>query len=105
MSGFNTIGHMGVGLSALSSDKPSLNHNDMNVTSSSFQEAFQSALRRLEEGEQSTNAAVVAFANGAPLPLHEVLLRAEETQLNLALAVEVRNKAVEAYQEIMRMPI
>lgn len=106
MAGFNPLGHIGIGPSALGSDKSFLNHTDtLEGTSVSFQAAFQSALRRLEEGEESADAAVVAFAQGAPLPLHEVLLRVEETQLNVALAVEVRNKAVEAYQEIMRMPI
>jgi flagellar hook-basal body complex protein FliE len=37
--------------------------------------------------------------------LHEVMTRLEQAKLTFELAVQVRNKVLEAYQEVMRMSI
>jgi len=37
--------------------------------------------------------------------VHEIMIAAEKARLSLELAIQVRNKAIEAYQEIMRMQI
>lgn len=37
--------------------------------------------------------------------LHEVMTRLEQAKLSFELAVQVRNKVLEAYQEVMRMGI
>lgn len=105
MAGLNTVAHLLSGVGTITGEHRTMPNANPEGTSISFREAFASALGTLEEGEKRANDAVVAFAGGAPLPLHEILIQAEEAQLNLALAVEVRNKAVEAYQEIMRMPV
>ena len=42
---------------------------------------------------------------GEPIELHRVVLAAEEASLAFDLALNVRNKVVEAYQEIMRMQV
>lgn len=43
------------------------------------------------------------LASGAPVSLHEVMMRAEEARLSFQLMVQMRNKVLEAYQDIMRM--
>ncbi len=43
------------------------------------------------------------LAAGGPVSLHEVMMRAEEARLSFQLMVQMRNKVLEAYQEIMRM--
>jgi len=37
--------------------------------------------------------------------LHEVMMRLESAKLSFELAVQVRNKLLEAYQEVLRMQI
>ncbi len=37
--------------------------------------------------------------------VHEVMIKAEEARLALELTVQVRNKVIEAYQELIRMQI
>ncbi|MBR2757985.1 MAG: flagellar hook-basal body complex protein FliE, partial [Exiguobacterium sp.] len=37
--------------------------------------------------------------------LHQVMIQSEESSIVMQLAIEVRNKAVEAYQEMMRMQV
>ena len=43
------------------------------------------------------------LAAGGQVSLHEVMMRAEEARLSFQLIVQMRNKVLEAYQDIMRM--
>ena len=40
---------------------------------------------------------------GEDVEVHDVMIAAEEASLAMSLMIEVRNKLVEAYQELMRM--
>jgi len=42
---------------------------------------------------------------GEEIELHQVMLAAQKAELALELTLTVRNKVVEAYQEIMRMQV
>ena len=46
-----------------------------------------------------------AFAAGADVEIHDVIIAMQEAQLAFELATQVRNRVVEAYQEIMRMQV
>ncbi|HSH00511.1 MAG TPA: flagellar hook-basal body complex protein FliE, partial [candidate division Zixibacteria bacterium] len=50
-------------------------------------------------------AAKDAFLNGDPVDLHEVMILAEESGIAFDLLLELRNKLIEAYQELIRMPL
>jgi flagellar hook-basal body complex protein FliE len=43
------------------------------------------------------------LAAGGPVSLHEVMMRAEEARLSFQLMAQVRNKVLDAYQDILRM--
>ena len=45
------------------------------------------------------------LASGKKQNIHETMLSISHAELNFNLMVQVRNKALEAYQEIMRMPV
>ncbi len=55
----------------------------------------------------SHKAAEIAekFAIGEITDIHDVMIAAEEAGVALELVMEIRNKLIEAYQELMRMPI
>ena len=57
--------------------------------------------RKLSESSQATNA----LLSGQEIPLHRVMIASEEASLSFQLMVEVRNKVLEAYQELMRMQV
>ncbi len=46
-----------------------------------------------------------ALVRGEPIELHEVMVRQAEAKLAFTLLLETRNRLIEAYQEIMRMPV
>jgi len=46
-----------------------------------------------------------SFSVGETESIHRVIIDVEEALLSLKFAAQVRNKAVEAYQEIMRMQV
>jgi flagellar hook-basal body complex protein FliE len=43
--------------------------------------------------------------SGGNVPLHQAVIAMEEANVSFQLMVEVRNKLLESYQEIMRMQI
>ena len=46
-----------------------------------------------------------SFISGEPVELHEVMIKAEEAGIGLDLVLEIRNKLVDAYNSLMRMPL
>lgn len=51
------------------------------------------------------NAAVDGLQSGQNVPLHQAVIAMEEANVSFQLMVEVRNKLLDAYQELMRMQI
>jgi flagellar hook-basal body complex protein FliE len=57
-------------------------------------------------GKQNISAqAVGALQSGQTVPLHHAVIAMEEANVSFQLMVEVRNRLLESYQEIMRMQI
>ncbi len=56
------------------------------------------------QGQQASAAAMDLLTNGQG-DVHTVALQAQRAELSLELFQQVRNKFVQAYQEIMKMPM
>ena len=50
-----------------------------------------------------SNEAIEQFASGRSDNIHEVVLAAAKADLSFRLVLEIRNRLIESYQEIMRM--
>jgi len=55
--------------------------------------------------QKQVDASVRRGASGEPEEVHDMLLAVNKAELSFRLLVEVRNKLVEAYQEVMRLPV
>lgn len=70
---------------------------------------FESALGRLVadvRGKQAVaSEAVAGLVTGQGVPLHQAIVAMEEASVSFQLMVEVRNKLLESYQELMRMQV
>lgn len=68
---------------------------------------FKKTLNQLVDsmGALDSNAKsnVQAVMMGAPVESHDIMIAAQEAGLAFDLMLEVRNKLIEAYQELMRM--
>ena len=67
-----------------------------------FSEMFTKALENTSSAESQAAASVESFLNGETEDLHKVALAAQRASLQFDLFLQVRNKLVSAYQEVMR---
>ena len=70
-----------------------------------FQKVLESAIQTVENHRHSADTAVQQFLTGEGEDLHKVILSTQRAELSFELFQQVRNKAVQAYQEIMRMQL
>lgn len=68
-----------------------------------FGQLLQMAIKSINETSISANEAIKKLAAGQNIELHNVVLAAQKSYLTLQLALQIKNKITEAYQEIMRM--
>ena len=70
-----------------------------------FPQIFADAVGGVERLRQAANRSVEAFLAGEGEELHQTVLATQRAELAFELFLEMRNKIVQAYQEIMRMQI
>ncbi|MFZ5808681.1 MAG: flagellar hook-basal body complex protein FliE [Chloroflexota bacterium] len=70
-----------------------------------FGQTFQDALDSLSQSQFTSDDLIQKLAMGEDVELHQVMIAAEQTDVNFRVAVAIRDKLVEAYREIMRMGV
>lgn len=88
-------------------DNFNINNNSNNKTSSigSFQNVLKDSLDKLNEKQVQADEITNDFVAGNDVEVHEMLLSMEEAKMSMQLAIQVRNKVVEAVQELTRMQL
>lgn len=71
----------------------------------SFLNSLSDAMGSLNTQLNQADAGAAGFAAGGSADLHTVMLQMEEASISLKAAVSVRDKMLEAYQEIMRTQV
>lgn len=72
-------------------------------TSGGFGAVLEGAVASVEDVRNTASSAVDKFLTGEGDDLHATLLAVERAQLATDLFIQVRNKVVQAYQEVMKM--
>ena len=70
-----------------------------------FGELLSDLISSTNELQHDAAEAQQALMAGEPVELHQVMIKAEKAGLTMDLLLEIRNKLVSAYTEIMRMPM
>ena len=70
-----------------------------------FGEMLNQAVQQVQRSEMEANDAVTKLAMGEDIELHQVMLKMQEADIAFQVASQMRNKIVEAYQEVMRMQL
>jgi flagellar hook-basal body complex protein FliE len=73
--------------------------------SGSFATLLGEAIARVQQTQSEAEQELRKFLAGEPVELHRVMLASEQAGIATDLLMAVRNKVVDAYQEIMRMQV
>lgn len=73
--------------------EPSVNFGDM----------LNNALNSVNDLQQQSADMQQALMNGENVELHDVMIKAEQAGLSMDLLLEIRNRLVNGYSELMRM--
>ena len=84
--------------------KPNLSIDDTK-TKMSFSQTLKQAIEQVNQSQVKSDNMTEALATGKNVELHDVMITAQKASVTMSLAIEVRNKAIEAYQEMMRMQV
>lgn len=71
----------------------------------SSESAFVQVLEGLTRAQDDADRAIELLVKGEPVDMHQVMISVEMTDIAFRLAVQLRNKLVRAYEEIMRMQV
>ena len=81
-------------------NKPSKDEKNL-----SFPDIFKQMINNTNDLQAQAANIAEKFIAGEVTEIHDVMIAAEEAGVALNLVMEVRNKLIEAYQEMMRMPV
>ena len=76
---------------------------DAAASGPSFGQMLQGALGQVSGLQDHAGQMATAFAQGKTGDIHSVMIASEQATMALQLTTQIRNKAVDAYQEVMRM--
>lgn len=67
-----------------------------------FDAMMEEAIGKMSQVQSDTEKAVKELASGDP---NEAIIAMEKADMNFQLMIEVRNKLISAYEEVMRMQV
>lgn len=71
----------------------------------SFSKVIGDMINKVDDSQVSADNKIQGLIKGENVSMHEVMLSMQESQLSMQLLIEMRNKLVEAYQEINRVQL
>lgn len=70
-----------------------------------FETYIQNSFEQVNQALLNGDNAIEQLHTGEAASLHEVMIAVEEAELSLRMFVQIKNKAMQAYEEIMRMQV
>jgi flagellar hook-basal body complex protein FliE len=89
----------------LSSLLNKLGSGEKTESSTEFSDILNEAIGNARETEAENDLGNLDLLAGEDVGIHETMVQAEKAELALELALQVRNKVIDAYNEIMRMQL
>lgn len=68
-----------------------------------FQSVLADAVARVDQFQQNSAASIDKFLSGEDEEVHKVALATQQAEITFDLFLQIRNKVISAYQEVMRM--
>lgn len=76
-----------------------------NNAASGFAETLNDLVGSVNSDQQASAQSVKDFVSGNGVELHEVMIAGEKAKTSLELLLEIRNKTIDMYKELTRMPL
>jgi len=76
-----------------------------NNKTEAFSDLFREKLNQVNELEKDSQAITASFAAGETDSIHDVMIAAEKAKIAVNLTTAVQTKAIDAYNEIMRLQV
>ena len=80
-------------------------HPGPETTGASFSQRLQESLNSVAQAQNKANQSVVDYETGKHNDLSKVMVDQQISSLGFQMTLNVRNKALSAYKEIMNMPV
>jgi flagellar hook-basal body complex protein FliE len=78
---------------------------DGGAKGAAFGDVLKQSLSEVNRLQEKADAAITALASGEKASLHDTMIAMEQASISFKLMMQVRNKIVEAYQEMMRIQV
>ncbi|PZE22457.1 flagellar hook-basal body complex protein FliE [Paenibacillus xerothermodurans] len=85
--------------------QPAAKNFNPSVVTGQFGSFLTDAMNKLSAQQQNVDMLNDKFAMGEISDVHQLMIAAEKASLGLELTVQVRNKVIDAYQDVMRMQL
>ncbi len=82
-----------------------IQQSQKNSLTSSFENVLGSAINDVNKLQTEASIAVEKFVSGEANSIHEVMIAVEKAKTSFELLMEVRNKALDMYRELMKVQI
>ncbi|MCH1623788.1 flagellar hook-basal body complex protein FliE [Fredinandcohnia quinoae] len=86
-------------------NKTSVKLPSANESHANFGTFLKDALNNVNKAQNNSDIMTQKLINGENVELHQVMIASEKASVSLQATLEIRNKVIEAYQEIMRMQV
>lgn len=85
--------------------KPVENLQATSTGSTSFGETIKSAVSGVNDLQVNADQLAQKLAVGDPVEIHQAMIAMQKASTALQFTIQVRNKIIDAYQEVMRMQV
>lgn len=80
-------------------------HQSITKTDQNFSDFIKSTINEVNQSQAEGDLSIQKLHSGEAQNLHDVMISVEQADISLRMLVQIRNKAIQAYEEIMRMQI
>ncbi|MBN1114106.1 MAG: flagellar hook-basal body complex protein FliE [Oligoflexia bacterium] len=84
---------------------PRFGVNESSPDNKSFTEMLSDSVKKVEDLQREADKAMINLATGKTEDIHETMIAVNKAEIAFQLMTQIRNKAIEAYKEIMKMQV
>ncbi len=84
---------------------PATKTNTSSGSGANFGDIFQDALKNAIQQDAGDKINTISLLTGENTEIHDAMIQAQKAELALNLTIQIRNKVLDAYNQIMQMQV